>query len=81
VEKVATMTDSKSYSADSPTRQEERFPFTRLPLSENALVVLARRYLLKDDRGKVVETPEDMFLRVAKAVAQAAALCVFRPAC
>jgi ribonucleoside-diphosphate reductase alpha chain len=65
------MTDSKSSSADSPGRQEDRLPSTRLPLSENALVVLARRYLRKDDRGKVVETPEDMFLRVAKAVAQA----------
>jgi ribonucleoside-diphosphate reductase alpha chain len=40
-------------------------------LTENALVVLKKRYLKKNDYGEVVETPEDMFLRVAKAVAEA----------
>ena len=41
----------------------------RLKLSENALRVLERRYLKKDEMGKVVETPEEMFRRVAKAIA------------
>ena len=40
-----------------------------LNLSENALRVLKRRYLKKDARGQVVETPEEMFRRVAKAIA------------
>ncbi len=40
-------------------------------LSDNARVVLERRYLAKDDRGRVVETPEQLFRRVAHAVAQA----------
>ena len=40
-------------------------------LSGNALRVLQHRYLLKDAEGKIVETPEEMFRRVAKAVAQA----------
>jgi len=40
-------------------------------LSENALKVLERRYLKKDEQGKVIETPEEMFLRVAKAIALA----------
>jgi ribonucleoside-diphosphate reductase alpha chain len=40
-------------------------------LSQNALTVLARRYLMKDDTGKVVETPEEMFRRVAINVAAA----------
>lgn len=38
---------------------------TKLPLSLNALKVLAKRYLQKDDSGKVIETPEEMFHRVA----------------
>jgi ribonucleoside-diphosphate reductase alpha chain len=40
-------------------------------LSLNAVEVLRRRYLLKDERGNVVETPHHMFARVAKAVASA----------
>jgi len=42
-----------------------------LKLSENALKVLKRRYLKKDEEGKVIETPEEMFRRVAKAIALA----------
>jgi ribonucleoside-diphosphate reductase alpha chain len=41
-----------------------------LDLSENSLKVLERRYLKKDDQGKVVETPEELFRRVAKAIAE-----------
>ncbi len=40
-------------------------------LSENALKVLERRYLKKDEQGKVIETAEEMFLRVARAIALA----------
>ncbi|MFH1457960.1 MAG: ribonucleotide reductase N-terminal alpha domain-containing protein [Candidatus Omnitrophota bacterium] len=40
-----------------------------LKLSENALKVLERRYLKKDEKGKVIETPEEMFRRVANAIA------------
>jgi len=42
-----------------------------LKLSDNAVKVLERRYLKKDESGKVVETPEEMFRRVAKAIASA----------
>ncbi|MBI4042084.1 MAG: adenosylcobalamin-dependent ribonucleoside-diphosphate reductase [Deltaproteobacteria bacterium] len=38
-------------------------------LSENARVVLFRRYLKKDEKGNVIETPEEMFWRIAEAVA------------
>jgi len=38
--------------------------------SENALRVLRNRYLKKDDQGQVVETPVQMFHRVADAVAR-----------
>jgi ribonucleoside-diphosphate reductase alpha chain len=40
-----------------------------LKLSVNAVSVLERRYLLKDEEGRVVETPAQMFRRVAKAIA------------
>jgi ribonucleoside-diphosphate reductase alpha chain len=40
-------------------------------LTDTALQVLKRRYLLKDNQGKVVEKPEEMFHRVARAVAAA----------
>lgn len=43
-------------------------------LSANALTVLQRRYLIKDRDGRVVETPRQMFWRVAWNVAQAEAL-------
>jgi ribonucleoside-diphosphate reductase alpha chain len=42
-----------------------------LKLSENALKVLERRYLKKDEQGKVIETPEEMFRRVSMAIALA----------
>jgi len=43
---------------------------SELSLSENALTILRNRYLKKNDRGEVIETPEEMFLRVAKAIAE-----------
>jgi ribonucleoside-diphosphate reductase alpha chain len=42
-----------------------------LGLSENAVRVLERRYLKKDGNGKVVESPEQMFRRVAQHIAKA----------
>jgi ribonucleoside-diphosphate reductase alpha chain len=40
-----------------------------MELSGNALTVLKARYLLRDENGKIVETPEQMFRRVARTVA------------
>jgi len=40
-------------------------------LSENAVKVLEKRYLIKEENGKVLETPEGLFRRVARAVAEA----------
>ena len=43
----------------------------RARLSDNARVIMERRYLHKDERGRPMETPEDLFRRVAGAIAQA----------
>jgi len=40
-------------------------------LSPNSLKVLQKRYLKKDDAGKAVEKPSDMFIRVAENIASA----------
>ena len=40
-----------------------------LVLSENAIQVLERRYLKKDETGRPVETPKGMFWRVARNIA------------
>ena len=42
-----------------------------MKLSENAVKVLEKRYLTKDETGKLLETPEGMFKRVAKTIAAA----------
>ncbi len=69
-----------------PTKQEEIEPMaepiitvksevpqrtTGINLTENALHVLERRYLKKDKQGQIIETPEEMFRRVAQTIASA----------
>ncbi|MEA2015803.1 MAG: ribonucleotide reductase N-terminal alpha domain-containing protein [Actinomycetota bacterium] len=43
----------------------------KVNLSENAVKVLERRYLKRDEKGVLLETPRDMFVRVARNVALA----------
>ena len=42
----------------------------KIELTPNSMKVLERRYLMKDEKGKVIETPEEMLLRVARVVAE-----------
>ncbi len=46
-------------------------PKGSLSLSPNAVTVLEKRYLVKDDAGRPVERPEDLFWRVARTIAAA----------
>ncbi|MCK4775968.1 MAG: hypothetical protein KAT30_14325, partial [Candidatus Krumholzibacteria bacterium] len=43
----------------------------QLSLSESAMRVLERRYLTKDADGEPIETPRELFRRVAKNIATA----------
>src|SRR5512136_1181872 len=51
--------------------KEEPKVMGSIHLTDNALTVLQKRYLKRDLEGNVVETPEDMFGRVARNLAQA----------
>src|SRR2546423_3038545 len=46
---------------------------TSTPWTDNARTVLARRYLRRDGDGDIVETPDELVRRVARAVAEAEA--------
>ena len=46
-------------------------PRDAVRLSPNAITVLEKRYLIKDDTGVPVESPRDLFQRVARTVAEA----------
>lgn len=57
-------------SEPEPMEEPLRIPDS-IPLTENARTVLRKRYLKKDANGNVLETPEDMFRRVARFIASA----------
>src|SRR3989304_4267568 len=63
-----TTTTANPYTRTEPPRRWER-----AAISDNARVVLERRYLRKDEEGNLLETAEEMFRRVARNLAQAEA--------
>ena len=43
----------------------------KMNLSKNAVKVLEKRYLKRDEDGVLLETPEEMFLSVARNISSA----------
>ncbi len=54
-----------------PDPEEMSELLEKIPLTENARIVLEKRYLKKDENGNVIETPEELFWRVARNIASA----------
>ncbi len=57
--------------AEKPVSKTETEAKPGIELTQNALIVLEKRYLKKDSQGQTIETPEEMFRRVAKHIASA----------
>ncbi|GMV96399.1 MAG: hypothetical protein AMXMBFR83_07650 [Phycisphaerae bacterium] len=67
---MATAVTDRHSSTGMETTGPARPPRREAPaLCENALRVLRARYLKKDESGKVIETPEELFTRVARTMA------------
>ncbi len=66
VHESASKDDGGKTRAVRPPKKVETAKF-----SENAMRVLEKRYLRTDEQGRVIETPEEMFRRVAQNIASA----------
>jgi len=62
-------------TADEFSPQARSQVISGIKLSANALRVLERRYLTKDGEGRVIETPQELFRRVARHIASAEPIC------
>jgi ribonucleoside-diphosphate reductase alpha chain len=58
-------------TADEFSPQARSQVISGIKLSDNAIRVLERRYLIKDGDGRVIETPQELFRRVARHIASA----------
>lgn len=78
-ESVSSVTEETEYQddkedTDSPVLEyqiPESIYDEDILCTENAITVLERRYLKKDETGNPVETPKEMFRRVARTMAEA----------
>ncbi len=62
---------NKVVTADEFSPQASSQIISGIELSDNSLRVLKRRYLEKKEKGEVIETPQDLFRRVARHIASA----------
>jgi len=62
---------SEVLTADEFSPQASIQVISGIELSENSLRVLEKRYLKKNEEGEVIETPQELFCRVAKHIASA----------
>ncbi len=56
-------------SASEIESSKKDYRNTKIEFTENSKMILERRYLLKDEEGNIIETPEEMFDRVASVIA------------
>ena len=68
---LATSVDKRVAMPEAHVEHRQGHAPAVVEISPNALTVLRKRYLRKDAEGRVIETPEDMFRRVAKHIAAA----------
>ena len=71
VKSAVIRTSEPVSGVDKAESLKERLTRKKVKLSDNARLVLEKRYLKKDDTGVVIEQPEDMFFRVAESIALA----------
>jgi ribonucleoside-diphosphate reductase alpha chain len=69
VEKVSSKEESKKGTGID--KNYDYYLNKEIRLSKNAVKVLERRYLKRDEEGTLLETPRDMFIRVARNVSSA----------
>jgi ribonucleoside-diphosphate reductase alpha chain len=69
--KQAVIVERESMTEELYQTLKEKLTRKKTNLTDNAKTVLEKRYLKKDDSGKIVETPEDLFFRVAENIAGA----------
>jgi len=68
--KVADEYQNYRKKKDEIRKLKKKLGIVEPKLTVNALEVLNRRYLLKDEIEKIIETPAQLFMRIAKAVAK-----------
>ncbi len=62
---------NKTISSDINKKLEEYYNSKVINLSQNAIKVLEKRYLKRDEEGILLETPKEMFVRVARNISTA----------
>jgi ribonucleoside-diphosphate reductase alpha chain len=69
-EKVAFEYEAYRKKKDEIRELKGKLGILEPKLTVNAIEVLNKRYLLKDETEKIIETPAEMFIRIAKTIAK-----------